>query len=255
MKRILLPTDFSKCAMQGVLTGVKLAKRLQAKVYFYHNRMPNETVSAIQMQELLNNLDLEGISVSCIEKEGKAINNICDFISEAKIDMVVMGTHGTSGLNEWATGSFAQKIVRSSPCPVLIVKNEIPSVDFQNIVFLSNFDLKALPAFEWTTEFANTFNSKIHMLNIDTPNYFTEIPFLIKEAMDDFAATYSGPIEKHRVRSWNVEGGLKKFLKSLDADIVVVPTNGLNRWQSLFFTSIAEEIANHLAHPILTMKI
>lgn len=255
MKKILLPTDFSKCSLAGIQTGIKLARSLKAHLYFYHNRMADEMDSAVQMQELLDGLDLEGLSISCIEKEGNVIKNIRSFVEEANIDLIVMATQGTSGLREWAIGSFTQKIVRRSICPVLVVKNELPNIDFKNIVFLSNFDLKALPAFEWTTNFANNYKSRIHLLNIDTPNYFTEIPFLIKEVMDDFAKTYDGAIEQHRIKAWNVEGGLIKFLKSIDADLVIVPTEGMNRLQSIFFTSIAEEIVNHLEQPILTLKI
>lgn len=255
MKNILIPTDFSDCSKAGILTALLLAKRLQAAVYFFHNRAEKELDSSLQMQELINTLDFEGLSITCIEKEGNLLRNIVDFIKEAEIDLVVMGTHGTNGLKEWSIGSFAQKMVRLAPCPVLAVKEPIQDIRFDNIVFVSNFDLEARPAFEWTGKFAKNFESKLHMLNVDTPNYFTEIPFLIDEAMDEFETLYEGSVVQHRIRSWNVEAGLKKFLTEQQADLIIVPTHGKRGLRSLFFNSIAEGIVNHLDYPILTIKI
>jgi len=255
MKKILIPTDFSDCSKVGVLTAISLAKRLNSDIYFFHSRRPEEEDSSIKMEELINELDLKGLSVTCIEKEGNAQRNIRNFIEEANIDLVVMGTHGLNGIKEWSIGSFTQKMVRLSPCPVLVVKKPLEDINFKNIVFLSNFDKKASPAFEWTVQFSNNFNSKLHLLNIDTLNYFTEIPFLIKEAMDEFELMYNGPSEKHRIKSWNIEGGLKKFLKEQKVDLVVVPTHGKKGLMGLLFDSVAEGLANHLEYPVLTIKM
>src|SRR5690606_26088805 len=70
---------------------------------------------------------------------GSPARMIGETIRKRKIDLVVMGTHGTSGIREYVVGSNAEKIVRQSPVPVLAIK-EYPRNGIKNIVFPNDLD-------------------------------------------------------------------------------------------------------------------
>ena len=63
-----------------------------------------------------------------------------DYIDEQNIDMVCIGSHGASGIREMFLGSNAQKIVRLSPVPTLVLKEELKEIDSPQMVFLSDFE-------------------------------------------------------------------------------------------------------------------
>ncbi len=275
MKRILIPTDFSDCALNAAKVAVSIAQKTGASLYFftrtfayeYEDYMTESELKSIpEIQERLQNVEknfaelftklkLNNLNVYKFSKRGDTEKEILDYSRAISADLIVMGTHGVSGLKEWALGSVTQKIVRRAECPVLTIKEVPKKLSFDNIVFLSNFDEEAKEPFKQACHFAQNYNAKIHLLNIDTPSYFTEIPFLIKEAMTKFADTYDGEIEKHRFDAWNVENGLKNFLNTTEADLVIIPTHGKRGLRYLFFNSLAEGIVNHLNFPIMTIRI
>lgn len=276
MNKILIPTDFSDCALNAAITGVALAQKFQAEIHLFSKIMPHEYFdyySKSEQEDILQNEELKqrinGKFDSFIKKmnvpKGQhiirsythkdTIDQILNYKNGNEIDLIVMGTHGTSGVSEWAIGSITQKIVRRANCPVLAVKELPKTLAFKNIVFVSDFNKEAIPAFNQICAFASKFESTIHLLNIDTPNYFLEIPFVITESMKDFQILYSGKTEIHRTSAWSVEHGIKKFLKEVNADLVIIPTHQKKGIQSVFFNSIAEGIVNHLNCPVMTIKL
>ncbi len=64
----------------------------------------------------------EGIHVCGIVRDGDAASEICDYAVENKIDMIVMCTHGRSGIKRWVYGSVADKVLRSAGTPVLLIR-------------------------------------------------------------------------------------------------------------------------------------
>ena len=73
------------------------------------------------LDRIANNLKKEGINTNIYVVEGQAADEILDYVKENKIDLVVMSTHGRSGIARWTIGSVADKVVRHSPVPVLTV--------------------------------------------------------------------------------------------------------------------------------------
>ena len=63
----------------------------------------------------------DGITTKSVIIEGKATGVIVDYAAKSGIDLIIMSTHGRSGPSRWAFGSVTDKIVRSSPVPVMIV--------------------------------------------------------------------------------------------------------------------------------------
>jgi len=139
-RSLLLPTDGSKAAETGLLEGLKLAKVLKASVAFLYALEPlgprlllgPETLP--YYRELLEDLRREGLAAldratrlaeelevpfAAHLLEGRAAEVILE--EAKKHDLIVMGTHGRTGLDRLLLGSVAQEVVRKSPKPVLLV--------------------------------------------------------------------------------------------------------------------------------------
>ncbi len=82
-------------------------KRAEAEVKKYITRVADR-------------LKKEGLKVKGVVVKGKAADEILDYAKKNQIDIIVMSTHGRSGLSQWIVGSVADKIIRHSPAPVLI---------------------------------------------------------------------------------------------------------------------------------------
>ena len=140
-KKILYPVDFSEHTEGIVEYGVAIARKFDAEFHLLHV-IPNlnyftpyesfltpENMVAIErsieseverdLNKIIENI---GIPVIKVVKTGVIFMEIIDYIKTEKIDLVVMGTHGRSGIEHILIGSVAEKIVRKAPCPVLTIK-------------------------------------------------------------------------------------------------------------------------------------
>lgn len=146
LDRILVPTDFSDFSRPAMLYGCAMAARFGAELHLLHivpdpaMLVPEAaafSVETIQAQSeslvkdaaaMLQKLPPDGWeNEKPIVREvrvGAAFMEIIDYARENEIELIVIGTHGRSGLMHILMGSVAERIVRKAPCPVLTVKPE-----------------------------------------------------------------------------------------------------------------------------------
>jgi nucleotide-binding universal stress UspA family protein len=140
-EKILCPVDFSEFTDEILAYAVNIAKRFDSELHLIHV-IPNlnyftpyesfltpENLVAIErniegevgkdFDKITKKLDLP---FKRIVKTGVTFVEIIDYIKDQGVDLVVMGTHGRSGIEHILIGSVAEKVVRKSPCPVLTVR-------------------------------------------------------------------------------------------------------------------------------------
>ena len=144
LKKILVPTDGSDTSKSAMQYAVELAKSFQAKIILvmvaddrYLDWMGPAYFSTSMLEEIEKNTleqakkgltDFWPSSLDASENittlviKGNPVDEIIDFAKREDIDMIVMGTHGRTGVSHMMIGSVAEKVVRLSPCPVLTVK-------------------------------------------------------------------------------------------------------------------------------------
>jgi len=140
MQRILIPIDFSDTSMAAAEYGCELAARLGASVTLLNVfsagivAMPDAVYSPTEaeldamshaarahLQSLAAKLERERLSIECVALEGLASDAICAFAAREHADLIVMGTHGRSGLSHLLLGSVAEHVLRHASCPVLTI--------------------------------------------------------------------------------------------------------------------------------------
>ncbi len=143
LKKILVPTDFSEFSLHAVKYGCEFAKRFGAELHLIsivedvYPLIPESGMLLPSAGNYLNDLKesaekalstrpnpdwVQGVAVKRTALIGTAFLEIVRYAKSEDIDLIVIGTHGRSGLVHVLMGSVAEKVVRKAPCPVLTVR-------------------------------------------------------------------------------------------------------------------------------------
>ena len=144
-KSILVPTDFSQHSDKAVETAIDLAGKLKAKVFLLHvideglqqcvemyclsdgvmKQMEREGRSTSQLlleQELAKFPDTAGVDISFDIRKGYPSEEIVNDQKERAVDLIVIASHGRTGILKTIMGSTADKVLKNASCPVLLVR-------------------------------------------------------------------------------------------------------------------------------------
>ena len=140
LKKILCPVDHSECSYLALKYAISLALKDEAKLYLMH--VIDSRLYDTEMYKLspykLNEIDeskirtdlmkslpegtTDVLEVETIVVKGVPFNEIINAATEISVDIIVIGTHGRTGIPHVMLGSVAEKVVRKAPCPVLTVR-------------------------------------------------------------------------------------------------------------------------------------
>jgi nucleotide-binding universal stress UspA family protein len=123
VKKILYPTDFSSYSTQAYFHALGLAETYGASLTVAHVHSSTE-VETEQLREQLEEVRPTNpkIKVNHVLLEGDAAAEIARYAADAGIDVIVIGTHGRTGVDRLVMGSVAERVMREAPCSVLVVK-------------------------------------------------------------------------------------------------------------------------------------
>ncbi len=276
MKKILVPTDFSKQAEYALEAAAQLAKKNDSEIILLNLlEFPDDMVdpvtgtataagpAAIMMMKNARNKFLafrkkeylQGLKVTETVLGHKAFEGIMEVSKKQHVDVIVMGSRGTSGVEEIMVGSNTEKVVRTSEIPVLVVKGETDVFAVKDFVFASSFDEECKETFENALEFSNKLNATIHLVTINTPQKFNDTASLNKK-MEDFVANYE--IDDYTLNVYNdfsIAKGIVNFANFINADLIGMGTHGRKGISHFFNGSRGEDVVNHATLPVVTFKI
>jgi nucleotide-binding universal stress UspA family protein len=139
--QILVPMDFSAHAERALDYASMLASKLSARVLLMHvihamplgvtemgSAMPSAYLQQIEaeisqsMEKYLQRLTAVGLAGEMVIVHGVPFEEIAHLATTRQVELIVMGTHGRTGLGHLFLGSVAEKVVRLAPCPVLVIR-------------------------------------------------------------------------------------------------------------------------------------
>ena len=278
MKKILVPTDFSKPAMIAAEVAADIAKRGNAELTLLHvveeavgNSLNVEgqvtadgrweerlfTMKLIekakkQLTKLVEDPKFDGIKVKQELRIGSPYHGMNTIITEKKVDLVVMGTAGHSELEQMIIGSNTEKIVRRSHCPVLTMHAKPASKEFKSIVYATSMDKDEEVFSRIVRATQKLYDATIHLVRINTPGNFQR-DAVVKKYMQDFAKKLQ--LKNFTLNVFNdvsEEEGIIYFADSIDADLVAMATHGRTGFAHVLAGSIAEDVVSHSKRPVLT---
>ena len=275
MRNILVPTDFSDQAEKALKVAAQLARKFDSEIYLLHMlELPLQLIDPIngsshnlpeaiffmklahqRFTKIMKEPYLKGIKVHETVEFHRAFEGIMEISKEKKCDLIVMGSHGSSGLEEIFIGSNTEKVVRHSEIPVLVIKNDLPQFNIKQFVFATDANHAHKNLLEKAIRFANAIEAKLNLLFINTPNDFstsTEVNEKLKLFLEGHE---NDKITTHIYNDISVEKGILNFARKVDADLLGIGTHGRKGLAHFFNGSISEDLVNHANRPVVTFKI
>ncbi len=276
MKKILVPCDFSKPAINAFRFALDIAQQSNGSVHLLNSidltgiqdpmMMPALTLeqgfigelkekASEELTKIITKYNQEDVKVTWSIEFGSPARVITEFVEKNSIDLIIMGSHGASGFSEYFVGSNAERIIRHSSVPVLVMKHyykgPIKSIVFPNILDTENQEdlitkVKALQAF---------FKATVHILFVNTPiNFTSDIVTLarLKEFVKrNMFKNYTINIHNHIYE----DEGIISFTKSIKGNLIAMGTHGRKGISHLLKGSLAEDVANHTDSLIWTYTL
>lgn len=274
MKNILVPCDFSKPAINAFRFALDIAGKSKGTVYLLnvielpaiHDPIIMPVISfekeflselkektSKEFDKIINRYKPDAVEVKTEVTFGAVSRMIQDFIKRKKIDIVIMGSHGATGIREYFIGSNAEKIVRNSPVPVLVLKDAYKG-PVENIVFPNTLETeKQDKLITKVKELQAFFKATVHILYVNTPTNFTADNITL-ERLRQFAKQFA--FRNYTLNVYNYpseENGIIQFTDQIKGDLVAMGTHGRKGLAHFLNGSLAEDVVNHARFPIWTL--
>ena len=282
MKTILVPTDLSVLANNALRVAVDLARDYESEILLVHYQPlsvarannaegslamlsyldEQEDNDKAELQKIAENPAYHDVRIRPITSKdaGSLYETMTERgadragAPERRPDLIVLGTHGTSGWDELLFGSNAERIVRHAHCPVLVVKEACTSFAPKNPVAAINVDddLKE----NWPVYPFNANGKSLkQFFYVRTPNDVL-VPEGVQEWMQESAQKQGlTDYEFHIRQARTVESGILNYAHERNADLIVVYTHGHTGLRHFLQGSTAEDILNHAPVPVLILRI
>jgi len=278
MKKILVPIDFSERSEYALKVGATLARRHEVGLVVLHmlgispailtKDDSQEALEAMYYMKLaqkrfndfLERDYLKGLKIETTVQNYKLFHEIDDVAKEFGCNLIVMGSHGSSGLKEVFVGSNTERVVRSSEIPVLVIKHEEDNFKAEQVVFANNFEKNSVKAFLKAKKFFDATNTEMKLVYINTPGDGFRSSQEMEERVMEFLyeANVSNQFELKDVAYYNaysIEEGIFAYSNKIHADLICIPTHGRQGLAHFFSGSISEDLVNHSEIPVLTIKM
>lgn len=277
MKKIIVPIDFSEYSEYALEAAASIAKKHKSELIILHmlelsnaiistdsNSLNEEAVFYLKLAEkkfeaFLDKPYLEDLEITPIVKHFKVWSEINEVADEHQANLVVMGSHGISGIKEAIVGSNTEKVVRHSNIPVLVIKHNPILLEFENGVFASDFSDEAITPYINARTTFKKLGVKMHLVYVNSPDGSFRSSLEIDKRVSDFLKKADGDLdnlsEVNVVSDYSIEKGILNFANVIGADLIAVATHGRKGLSHFFEGSISEDIANHSTLPVMTFKI
>lgn len=277
MKKIIVPIDFSECSEYALETAAKLAEKYQAELLVLHmlemsdvmftasdNLQYQKAAFFLQLaeqkfEEFLDKDYLKGIKVTPIVKHFKVFSEVNDVAAKNKANLIVMGSHGASGVKEFFVGSNTERVVRNAEVPVLVVKQRLSDISFDNVVYATDFSIESIEVYHKAMILFRSLGAKPYFVHINLPNEQFKSSTEIEKQAVDFFEKAEGNLDKldqvFYINDYTIEEGILNFSNKIGADLITVPTHGRKGLAHFFEGSVSEDVANHATLPVITIKM
>jgi len=281
IKRVLCPVDFFPASERAAEYAVVLARNHNARLTLLHvvspmisgpYELPIDTVaimeamnkgSEIGMKKLAKKAEKAGVQVSCLVRDGFVDEEIKRLSDSEKSDIVVMGTHGRRGFEQWLMGSVTQRILRRLNIPLLTLtatkKIEVGAT-IRRILIATDFSKGAPDAVAYAFSVAQESQASVTVLHVIDdvsadldPNYReplilgvqTQLERLVPQAVRDWCQVST------RVETGVPFTTIVKVLKTGKFDLLVMNTHGKSMLDRALLGSTVERVVQSAECPVL----
>ncbi len=272
MKQLLVAFDFSKNALNTLEYALMMANRSGANlslVWVDDSSTPDNVVNInkalrIETRQLLNDLIPQFEArynkgkIDVILRKGKVYTEIANVARKIGADVVLSGTHGVSGFEQFWIGSNAYRIVTHSPCPVITIRSDYQAstVQAKKIVLPIDSNPETKQKIPFATKIAAICGAKIHVVSL----YNSPISLIrnrVKTYTDDAAKylqTNDISYVVKELEAENLVSSLLNYTYETKADLICIMTEQGGTSGGMFLGPYAQQLINNSLIPVLSQR-
>ncbi|MCK9617959.1 MAG: universal stress protein [Lentimicrobiaceae bacterium] len=272
MKDIIVAIDFSDCSINALEHAISIANKTHLNINMVWVNNPNvtkieifsgksdELISEVQKQfGLLIKKYKSQLGKSTIDfkiREGKVYREIVMEAKESEATLIVAGTHGASGFEEFWIGSNANKIVSAAPCPVITIRaGRSIRRNLEKIILPIDNTLETRQKVPFTVSLASYFDAEIHVLSVLTSKV---------DELRSRVLLYSSQVMKHlekegikgvgvQVEADNITTAIIEYAEKVDANLISIMSEQEKSMSNLLMGTYAQQMVNRSPIPVLIL--
>lgn len=271
-KVILVGIDFSDCSINALEHAITIARKAKAgisMVWINHLDYSKEIFSVepqnlekevkSRFEELINKYKyhLDDRNITYHIRKGKVYKEVCKLAQEVEAFLVVIGTHGSSGFEEFWIGSNANRIVSACESPIITIRGGIDiGTDLKKIVLPLDSTKITRQKLPLTALLAKYFVSEVHILGLFTTssddiryrirNYVAQAEEYLTENDIRFKSTF--------VEADNITEDTIKYATKVGANLISIMTEQETSTANLLLGPYASQMVNHSPIPVLSIQ-
>lgn len=297
LRNILVPVDFSAPSLSAVAFALPLIQHFGAHLHLVHvfpNDYPISTIVALPLvlPELEINRSVHRHLKDVAKKyaiqlprknlhvlKGRPFEQICQLVRDIDIDLIVIATRGNTGFKHLVLGSTTERVVRYSPCPVLVARKECKPnnakfaprrLSFRKILVPIDFSECSLMGLTYAKTLAKEFGAKLVLLHSVPVKYYVtsneyarhDFPLLMQQEEKAAKGQMRDLIRQTNWRGIEIESSLQighagdqicVWAKEYAADLIVTATHGSTGLKHVLLGSTAEYVVRHAHCPVLVV--
>ena len=265
---VLVPTDFTEVADYAAEHAAGICRLQESKLTLLHV-INKETKSYLKKEKLTGSAiherlekkakELAGkynIDADYIVRTGSIFSEIGDVAKETAASMLTLGTHGKVGVQH-IIGSYAMKVIVSSPAPVIVVQKRGFREGYKNIVLPIDDSTESKQKVKWAIHIAKKFNSQVRIFAMHSSDGYRMAK--IKGNLLQIRKFFTQNDIKHTFEIADKNGAFPKqiltYSQSIDADLILIMTNPDNIMPSFIIGKWEEQILyNESLIPVMAIN-
>jgi nucleotide-binding universal stress UspA family protein len=269
MKKILVAVDFSDCSINALEHSISIAKKAEANLEMAFVIKPESTREMFtegpqtlgsmvkdKFDELIDQYQphMGGQKLTYKIAEGKIYKEIVRLGEDKDVFLIIVGTHGASGFEEFWIGSNAYRIVMASSKPTISIRGGV-NVDrnLERIVLPIDSTVETRQKVPFTSYIASVFDAEMHIV----PVYTTEVRD-VRNMVDNYAEQVMKHLEEENVRyvvegieAENLTTSTIEYAHKVDANLISIMTEQEKSTKNLLLGPYAQQMVNHSPFPVL----
>lgn len=277
ISKILVPTDFSKCAINALKVATELAIKQGAKIEIVHAfHVPSYAPMDVMAVDLVNQPLLKEEEQK-VKEEFESLPNLVSQLKEINystkvfmaptaeaiyqcteqddIDLIVMGTKGKHDVVENLFGSMSAQVIKSADAPVLVIPENVTSFDLKHIGFAADLhEIENMNRLSILSLLAKMYGAEINIFHISQESDEESISEAARERMflegslKDIKHTFATIYHEEPLE------GIMEFAESKKLDMLAMYPRQHNFWDKLVHGSTTKKVVMQIQIPLLTIR-
>jgi len=284
-KKILVPLDGSDLAELALPYAEELANAFKSEIILLHVSEPSESrywhMHELYMKEVADRMKERFKRVSPVVVSGKPAEEIISYADKNKVGVIVITSHGRSGVLSWATGSIASKLLQGVDVPLLLVRAAKPKRKVTRQVLLSRILLpldgseageaavgyigEMMSRMESDVTLFGVISSGQHIRSVGSLDYIHYPPEQLEMFKKEAEEYLDGVYRRLKRRKGTVKVTIKvgvvdvgqeilKFAEEKEVSLIAISSHGHSGIEKWVFGSIANKVVHNSRSPVLVVK-